>query len=1056
MSMAAHPAPAKRQAWSAYQPLLAPCLLLLLALPALWPYVQLGLPGTADGHLHLLRLVMLDYHVGQGMLYPRWVPELVLGYGYGVFHYYGPSSYYLALVFHAVGLSYVQALISTFVTFILMAGFGMYLLATDLFTGRGERQRRWFALVAAVAYLYSPYLLTNVYMRGAIAEVGAQALLPWIFWSFRRLLTDPKPARYLLPAALALGGLAITHTITLIFAPPILLLYLIVVWATDPASRQAAGRRLGWAVAGGVAAMGSSVFFWGPLLIERAYLADTAYEISARFIHENVWSWGNFLDWHWPFAYTLAIPFQLGALQLLLAVLGFILLRRRTPEWWYWTLLIPALGVAISQPLLPVWLSSETLLTAQFPWRLLTLMSVPLALLAPNLLGWLTRDRFVIAGALGLSLLVVLGQRPQLPADAEQFPSQVALGLPTVAQFELDTGAYGTGSASEYMPRWVKVLDTVVPPPDTIATPGQSLRLTDAGPYQWALTVNNPADAAVRFTRFYFPGWQATLDGATALSLEPTTLMGLLTAAVPAGEHTLAIRWHGTALQRWSALLSLFTLAVVTIVAGRQPGRRRLFALLPLALLLYGGVATSKPLPRAATFQQPRTAPTMPGLQLLGYYTQQPTAEQLYLFPTWAVDAAPADLRLHWRLLDAEGTVISEISVLPYFNTRHTTSWAPGAVAHDAYVLPLPAGLPAGAYTLQLGFAPLADAEAATGAEQPAVTVGEIALERVPLAQATPTHPLAAQWDHAILVDGYDLQVDGRQVLGSGADEAMGQGAYLVVKPGSRLTYTFYWRADQTPLENYHGFLHLLDSQQQALVQRDQLPGPMFSPPRLWNRFRAQTDSYGVTIPATATSGLYTPHVGLYEFASGARLNTFTVDGTPLGSSVALPPVKVVAETAANPQVELAVRVGDFAELIGYDLQLPTAPTLTQSAPVLSAGSQFTLTLYYRARETTPVNYTQFVQLYDGALGMAAQHDRMPQAGGNPTAAWVPGEVIIDHIPLHIATTSSPGAYTLQIGLYDAANGAVRIPLLDAAGQALRDAQLPLTKIMVSPCNGHC
>ena len=68
MSMAAHPSPAKRQPWSAYQPLLAPCLLLLLALPALWPYVQLGLPGTADGHLHLLRLVMLDYHVGQGML----------------------------------------------------------------------------------------------------------------------------------------------------------------------------------------------------------------------------------------------------------------------------------------------------------------------------------------------------------------------------------------------------------------------------------------------------------------------------------------------------------------------------------------------------------------------------------------------------------------------------------------------------------------------------------------------------------------------------------------------------------------------------------------------------------------------------------------------------------------------------------------------------------------------------------------------------------------------------------------------------------------------------
>ncbi|MEZ4718085.1 MAG: hypothetical protein R2851_18630 [Caldilineaceae bacterium] len=37
-------------------------------------------------------------------------------------------------------------------------------------------EQPWPALVAgSVAHLYSPYLLTNVYTRGAIAEVGAGA-----------------------------------------------------------------------------------------------------------------------------------------------------------------------------------------------------------------------------------------------------------------------------------------------------------------------------------------------------------------------------------------------------------------------------------------------------------------------------------------------------------------------------------------------------------------------------------------------------------------------------------------------------------------------------------------------------------------------------------------------------------------------------------------------------------------------------------------------------------------------------------------------------------------
>jgi hypothetical protein len=91
------------------------------------------------------------------------------------------------------------------------------------------------ALVAATAYMATPYLLTNAYLRGALGEVGAQALLPWIFWSFRRLVRDPRPARFVLPAALSLGGLAATHNITLLFAPPVLLVYLAVLaWPRQP------------------------------------------------------------------------------------------------------------------------------------------------------------------------------------------------------------------------------------------------------------------------------------------------------------------------------------------------------------------------------------------------------------------------------------------------------------------------------------------------------------------------------------------------------------------------------------------------------------------------------------------------------------------------------------------------------------------------------------------------------------------------------------------------------------------------------------------------------
>src|SRR5260221_2248400 len=128
-----------------------------------------------------------------GVLYPRWLPELVLGYGYPVFNFYGPAAFFLAELLYRLGLGYYQSMMGTFSLLLIVGGYGMCLWARDVLDFAPQP---WAALVAAVAYIYAPYLLTNIFVRGAIGEVGAQALLPWVFLSFRRLLRDPQPGTY--------------------------------------------------------------------------------------------------------------------------------------------------------------------------------------------------------------------------------------------------------------------------------------------------------------------------------------------------------------------------------------------------------------------------------------------------------------------------------------------------------------------------------------------------------------------------------------------------------------------------------------------------------------------------------------------------------------------------------------------------------------------------------------------------------------------------------------------------------------------------------------------
>jgi hypothetical protein len=98
-------------------------------------------------------------------------------------------------------------------------------------------------------------------LRGTIAEVGAQALLPWILWAARRLMMGAdRPAVSAATLAALLGALAVTRTVTLILFPPLLAGYLLVLWWQQGRSAS----RLGWALAALGEAMGLSAFSGSP------------------------------------------------------------------------------------------------------------------------------------------------------------------------------------------------------------------------------------------------------------------------------------------------------------------------------------------------------------------------------------------------------------------------------------------------------------------------------------------------------------------------------------------------------------------------------------------------------------------------------------------------------------------------------------------------------------------------------------------------------------------------------------------------------------------------
>jgi hypothetical protein len=80
-------------------------------------------------------------------------------------------------------------------------------------------------------------------------------------------------------------------------------------------------------------------------------------------------------------------------------------------------------------------------------------------------------------------------------------------------------------------------------------------------------------DSRVRIRTFYFPGWQAYLDGIrTKIIKEDGT--GAMLIDIPQGKHLLDLKFVDTPIRYYSKFVSIFSLLLVTIIIGMIRNRK--------------------------------------------------------------------------------------------------------------------------------------------------------------------------------------------------------------------------------------------------------------------------------------------------------------------------------------------------------------------------------------------------------------------------------------------------------------------------------------------------
>jgi hypothetical protein len=225
------------------------------------------------------------------------------------------------------------------------------------------------------------------------------------------------------------------------------------------------------------------------------------------------------------------------------------------------------------------------------------------------------------------------------------------------------------------------------------------------------------------------------------------------------------------------------------------------------------------------------------------------------------------------------------------------------------------------------------------------------------------------------------------------------------VQPDAYVRFTLTWAVNEPLSRDWSLFVHLTTPDGVIISQRDVYPGGG----RLATSDLAAGFAWHNPVAVRVPPAAYAPatldvKVGWYHLPTGERLRL--EDGA---ETVTVGQVELLPRQGGELPNPIGVNFDNQIELVGYAVN-----TLTPAA-----GEALDVTLYWRALQPIPENYTVFVHAIDPrTFTIYAGSDTWPVGGSAPTSTWQPGVIIEDTHRMTVRPDTPPGIYELEIGFY--------------------------------------
>lgn len=506
--------------------------------------------NSHDIYAHNYRIYATLQEMRGGDFYPRWLSLALHGKGLPDLNFYSPAFYLWIAGLRLLGTPLGLALKGTCLALFFLGGLGTYIWVRNHAGKSG-------GIVAATLYLFVPYHFLDLYVRGALPEFAALALLPWLFFAIDLSFSPAVAARGIAMTAGVSAMLVLTHHLSAIIIAPFVVLYYS--WKTLVEKRDP--HILWLSVLGPAGGIGLSAFYWLPVVMELRYLKyfDDPLSVFDHFVNPSQW-----FDLAWKFGGSIPgqddeISFQIGLVLSCAIAVGVAMIPFTEKHLRRFGLFILSLGLfgllLTSSYTVLLYKLAYPLQLVQFPWRFIG----PATLFLAAFCGMIIANRLLNRPwCRYMVLCLVFTASIIFSMDQRSVTSRFNIDVDKSMEKYISLG--GDHFASEFLPKWAtfdpdQKLESI---PLIVGGHGTIAELTVGNAVMsFVLTAEQPTYVIIPW--FYFPGWALTVDDRPATIQVDQT--GFVAFSTPAGVYRIQLRFGTT----WPRIIGWMTAAVTSL-----------------------------------------------------------------------------------------------------------------------------------------------------------------------------------------------------------------------------------------------------------------------------------------------------------------------------------------------------------------------------------------------------------------------------------------------------------------------------------------------------------